>query len=223
MTARLSPLEPLWRAKASVLQSQFGMPVPATFEREDERARLDRVGIADVSGWPRATVKGPSCAEVVARHGFQVLDAWFEPAFEPARKGAWSFAARTGRTEFFVEGWPGDPATKAPAYVREDASMLLAGPALPDLLAEVLTLPLDLALPRLGMIQIARVSCVVMPRPGAVPALQLWVDPTYAVYLGDALLSLGEELGGGFMGSAICEREGLLPAGTSTEAKRREP
>ena len=221
MTPRASPLEPLWRTKAVALRSQFGMPVPARCGDGDiERARLGRVGIVDVSGWPRATVKGSSCAEVVARGGFPVPDAWFEPR----ARGAWAFAARTGRSEYFVEGWASEVASAdTRTFVRQDASLLLAGPALPEVLAEILAIPIDLGTPRLHMIEAARVSCVLMPRPGGgrregergeVPAVQVWVDPTFAAWFTEALIGIGEELGGGFVGVEICERDGLLPAET---------
>jgi hypothetical protein len=225
MTARTSPLEPLWRARATALGSQCGMPVPARCGDGDlERAHLGRLGIADVSGWRRATVKGSACAEVVARTGLPVPDAWFEPAGH----GGWAFAARTGRKEFFVEGWPEEATAEVPTYLRQDASLLLVGPALFDVLAEVLAIPVDLHVPRLHMVQAARIACVLLPRSRRerpapegtlddtrdVPAAQIWVDPTYALYFAEALLGLGEELGGGFVGVEICEREGWLPRAT---------
>ncbi|HEX4448999.1 MAG TPA: hypothetical protein VH044_19800 [Polyangiaceae bacterium] len=215
MTAsRTSPLETTWRAVAKQCRAQSGMAVP---ERCDDRPveldRLARLGIADVSGLPRFTVKGPSAADAVAAAGLPVPDAWFEPV----ATGPWSFVARTGRSEFWIEGALGhelQPPPVALIFARQDGSLLLAGSGLWALLAEVLAAPIEPLDPdrgRLHFVQIARVGCALMLRPGRAPAAQIWVDPTYAPYLGEVLHDLGQELGGGWVGVEVFEGERLLP------------
>jgi hypothetical protein len=187
------------------------MPVSARCEDRDvELARLARLGIADVSGLPRVTVKGPAAAGLVAAAGLPVPEEWFEPV----ATGPWSFVARTGRAEFWIEGAFEVPAG-ALAFERQDASLLLVGSELPALLAEVLSgpvEPLDPSRGRLHFLQLARVGCALMRRAATVPAAQIWVDPTYAPYVGEVLHAIGEELGGGWVGVDVCEDEGLLPA-----------
>src|SRR5271170_7072424 len=202
MAERASPLEPLWRSRARGWRMQFGMPVPRQCDDGGESLRFQRLGIADVSGIPRMTVKGPSSIDTLAARGWPVPDRWFQPV----AIDAWSFVARTGSTEFWVEG-PFAPAEDATAlsYPRQDASLLLAGDKVEALLADVLSMPVDLGSPVLSLTQLARVSCALMVRGTHPPAVQLWLDRSYALYAGEAMLRIAEELGGGLVGVDICE------------------
>jgi hypothetical protein len=215
--SRVSPLETTWRDAAKRRRGQFGMAVPECCDDHDaELTRLARLGIADVSGFPRTTVKGPAAAELLAAAGLPVPDAWFEPV----ATGPWSFVARTGRAEFWIEGAFEAPAV-ALAFPRQDGSMLLVGVELPALLAEVLSGPVepdDPARRRLHFVQLARVGCALMLRSGRVPAAQIWVDPTYAPYLGEVMRDIARELGGGWVGVEVCEIAGLLPDWPRTQA-----
>lgn len=154
----------------------------------------DNLAIFDVSSVPRTTLKGKTSADALLESGLAVPEQWFVPV----ELDAWSFVARTGRTEFWVEG----PAATGFArgscldYPRQDGSLLLVGKRLPELLSELVAIPIDLAERRLHLTEFARVSAALLPRPGAVPSVQLWVDPTYATYVGDVLFDIARELGG---------------------------
>jgi hypothetical protein len=166
-------------------------------ERQVEATRMARVAIADVSGLPRFTVKGPAAADAVAASGLPVPDAYFQPV----ATGPWSFVARTGRAEFWVEGALEAVSGVPPGaliFVRQDVSLLLTGSEVPALLAEVLSSPVEPLEPereRLHFVQVAKVGCALMLRRGPTPTAQIWVDPTYAPYLGEVLRDIGRELG----------------------------
>jgi hypothetical protein len=178
---------------------------------KEERTRKAALGVTDVSGVPRAVIKGRRCNDVLAAAGWPVPENFFEPAL----KDPWAFVARTGRTELFIEGpmvlvEPVSP--EAMVYSREDASLLLSGVRLSDLLAEITSIPIDLASSRLHLTDIMRVSGMILPRPGgSVPCVQIWLDPTYAFHAGQALVAIATELGGGWVGADTLENSGVFP------------
>jgi hypothetical protein len=181
-----------------------------TASRDGEAIRLQRLGVADVSALPRTTVKGPGSGQALRASGWPAPEHWFLPV---AREDG-SFVARTGSAEYWIEG-PFEPAREAVpdalVYARQDASLFLCGTELSELLADVLSVPVDLTSPTLHMTQLARTSCARLARRSDPPSVQIWFDPTYAIYLGGVVLRIAEELGGGLLGTDICQRAGLLP------------
>jgi hypothetical protein len=173
-----------------------------------------RVAVVDASAVPRTLVKGAGGTDVLARFGWIVPTNWFEPVL----RDKWSFVARTGSAEYWVEGLnvPFLPAGKTREsvvlYPRQEGSLLLRGPLVENLLSEAASIPVDLSTAKLHLTLLMHVSCALLPRPGlAEKAVQVWVDPTYAVYLGEKLEGLAEELGGGVVGHDMGNEDGLLP------------
>jgi hypothetical protein len=212
---RTSPFEPAWRGASRTLRRQYGVPVPDSCgNAEEERARLDTLAIADVSGVPRAVIKGLGAGEWLAGPGWSAPAAFYQPIFD----GAWSFAARTGQSEYFVEGWSFAETSstrgvsRVIVYPREDASLLLCGAHLDRLISEAVSIPIDLTAPRLHLTDILGVSAMVLPRSGrGAPRAQIWVDPTYALYAADALSAIAKELGGGWVGADALEESRDFP------------
>jgi hypothetical protein len=127
-----------------------------------------------------------------------------------------SGVARTGRTELFVEGplvlseahFP-----RAIVYAREDASLLFTGSGVADFLAELTAVCIDLESSRLHLTDVLRMSGMILPRPGgSVPGVQIWMDASFALHAGKTLLTLAEDLGGGWVGTGAIEGTGILPA-----------
>jgi hypothetical protein len=214
MAPRISPFEPIWRERAASVRRHFDMEVPRRLVgEEEERARLARVAIVDASAVPRTLVKGKGSADVLARSGWSVPATFFEPVL----CDQWSFVARTGTAEYWVEGGRGLFAHREKTggtvvlYPRQEGSLLLRGPMVKSLLSEAASIPIDLSSATLHLTMLMRVSCALLPRPGlAEAAVQVWVDPTYALYLGEELESLAKELGGGMVGHDIGNADGLM-------------
>jgi len=186
---RTSPFAPLFQRHYTGAPRDGGTDAAA----HGASAPNDELAFVDVSNVPRTTLKGKTSTDALSESGFPVPEQWFIPV----ELDAGSFVARTGRTEFWVEGAAasGFSRTSCLAYPREDGSLLVVGKRVPELLAELVAIPLDLAERRLHLTEFARVSAALLPRPGAVPAVQLWVDPTYATYVGDVLFGIAREFG----------------------------
>jgi sarcosine oxidase subunit alpha len=195
---RVSPFEPLFRALPS-------------FEADVERARVEALGVFDVSRTRRRVVKGPRAADALRAAGVSPPDAFFTPA----PLDAWSFVARTGRAEYWLEGAPAialTAATGVGVHEREDASLLLTGTRLPDLLSELAAIFVDLGTARLHFTDFLKIGGILSVRPShGVPTVQLLVDPSYALHVGRAISTLAEELGGGFTAISAAHDAGFSP------------
>jgi len=202
----------MWRAHARRQSIHDGMPLPRAFDEPvREQQRLHTLGLADVSASPRCLVKGSAARELLTASGLPAPDAWFAPAHLVGDSS--SFVARTGTTEFFVEGrsLPPSDAAAARVYPKYDGSLLLCGSDVDDLLAEVLNVPAERDTGRLTFTQLAAVSCAVRGRPETpIPCVQIWVDATYGAYVAGVFVALAEERGGGWVGLEAMGAVGLL-------------
>jgi sarcosine oxidase subunit gamma len=167
--------------------------------------RGSRIAVAAVG--TRYGVKGADAARWLAGRGIAVPDG-------PNRAAHWSGEGggrclRLGHSEFLIEhdapgsAAPGpgqaarDGAPAAWILLRSDCSLLLDGPALPDVLAHACSLDFhrlqhepDLVV----MTLLAGIGVTLLrePRPAGDSqlALRLWCDPSYATYLQECLQHL---------------------------------
>jgi sarcosine oxidase subunit gamma len=124
--------------------------------------------------------------------------------------------ARVGSDQFLLEGGIGGEtigvvaaslgtgATDAYPVVRQDATFLLVGRRVRDVLAQTCALDFGELSPRcLVYTRIAGVASAILPSDlGGIPAYRLWVDPSYAADLWQSLATIVQELGGSVVGSA---------------------
>lgn len=199
---RCSPLADLHTVGENIIHA--GMAVPAG----GGLATLPPVVLADFSMLPKFGCKGPVAAEWLSSAGLPLPESsnhWL-----PHHGG---LIARLGSNEYFMEAgtdtdWvtPMMTAEQLPdltPVLRHDASLLLAGSQVNDLLLQVCSYnfsELDVAARPLVMTLIVGVSVVVVPLPGAVRTYRLWCDPTLAPYLYRTLLAIAHELDGTAIG-----------------------
>ena len=154
------------------------------------------VALEDLSGKPKAGVKGPHAAAWLAAQGIRV----------PALPNTWTGAivARLAETEFFVEG---EAAAKLeslrdplPAGVypvpRQDVCFMLSGTALHEVLLQVCSVDFHgrHAPNALFLTSMVGVSVLAIPME---QSIRIWADPTFGPYLWSTLSGIVQEIGGG--------------------------
>ena len=158
----------------------------------------------------RAGLKGPRAAEVLQQLGFSVParpNSWL-PLRRSERDDSANVIGRLGNTEFFVEedgDAPGIAALEAlqaaGAYpvLREDFSLVLGGPRVHDVLAQVCNVNLA-ALPRpktVVMTLMIGVSVLVLPQnTDDGPVYRIWCDPSFGSYLWAELEQIVQKIPG---------------------------
>ncbi len=169
---------------------------------------MQALNIIDVSALARYGVKGPKAEKWLVSHGVAV----------PKHANSWLFNAdetlvmRLGSSEFLIEDQFGGQTCKKLAAVstrvagvykvlHADASYLLAGSEVLNLLSEVCALDLResaLAENALVMTQVAGISATVLRQSiNNETAYRLWCDGTYGVYMQHVLLEISGELNRG--------------------------
>jgi sarcosine oxidase subunit gamma len=153
------------------------------------------VVLENLSGKPKAGVKGPRAAAWLAAQGIDV----------PAQPNTWAGAlvGRLAETEFFIEG---DAASKLaalrdqlPAGVypvpREDACFELSGAALHEVLLQVCSVDFQgkHAPDALFMTSMAGVAVLAIPME---QSIRIWADPTFGPYLWNTLSGIVQEITG---------------------------
>lgn len=184
-------------------------PLPAT---DLSAARLGAVGICDLTLLAKLGVKGPGAAAWLSEQGIQVP----EEVYASAPLEAGGLVVRLGADEFLIEAnalnqslsalrdrMPHDAPDLAPV-VRQDATLLLVGPRATELLLQ--TCGYEFAKSqdqRLVYTRIAGVSCGVLPQQIlGNRGYRIWFDPSYALYLWDALVEIATEFEGGVVDAA---------------------
>ncbi len=203
---RRSPFESAWSGLAPACVEHSGMRVPTQFAGEG----LPTVALVDCSFLPRAGVKGEGAGAWLEQQGIalpQRHNHWLP------HRGGW--VGRLGHNEFLLESAPDADWTRplrdnaawplrTMPVLRQDASLLLCGSALYELLAQTCSFnfgALDPPACELVMTQMIGVSVLAAPVPGApLPALRLWCDPSFAPYLWRTLAQIAGELGGAPLG-----------------------
>ncbi len=165
---------------------------------------MQALSITDVSELMRYGVKGPQAANWLAKHEVVI----------PAKPNAWvlnknAIVMRLGISEFLIEDQKGgetcsklaaDTLRVAGVYKapRVDASYMLAGSEVHNLLSEICTLDLsESALQENDVImtQVAGISATVLRQNiNNEMVYRLWCDGTYGVYMKHILLEIGAEI-----------------------------
>lgn len=190
-------LKPTWGTRES-------MPIPTRFKGEDfGSAAKEAIVIADVSFLRKMSVKGPGADEWLRNQGVEPPETPFEVA---PQIDAGGIIARIGRSEYFLEAAAGDtssfftqdhaPTPTAHPTSRHDASLLAVGPRVPEVIAQTCGVDIVRELPgRIVLTRMAAVNAMLLYRPGAA-TLRIWCDPSFGVYLYEALVDIAQDLGG---------------------------
>jgi len=175
------------------------------------------VGMADVSMQRKSGWKGPRALELAEQGGLPI----------PPEKNTWilhdgGVIARLGFTELFFEhavesDWlsqlPKADAEGAIPVQRNDASLLLFGERLYELLAQICAYRFEAGMASsrtVVMTQMTGISITaIVIATAPVPALRLWCDPAYAPSLWRSIEPITQELSGGPVGLAELNRFGV--------------
>jgi len=188
-----------------------GMAIANRYSDPDMESRYAaKLAICDVNCLARFAIKGLAAADSLKAKGIEL----------PGSANSWShhdstLVMRLGNSEFLLEDPIGVQQCKGLSeqlqssdgvhvVLRNDASFILSGELLDELLAQVCSINLigpTLADNRLAMTSIAGVSVIVLRQEVAGQTqLRLWCDGTFGVYLWETLLNIIKELGGGPVG-----------------------
>ena len=176
---------------------------------DHETAR--HLGFIDLSVLPKLGIKGPSAAAWLAEQSLPV------PAntYDAASCDDGSCLVRLGVDEFLIEQHPGgsrvveltelltSPVPGVYPVCREDATFVLTGASAGEVMAQTCGVDMSRAdRDRLIMTRVAGVSCSILPQMlGDLPCHRLWLDPSFAAGLWDALAQIVGELGGRVIGA----------------------
>lgn len=209
-THRLSPVH----AQLEALGAQFAARnemVVAVSLGDDESARADKLGFADLSHLYKTGFKGGHAAAWLQSQGFKLPTPNGWTVLEDG-----GLLARLANSEFFIED-AGDGAVAARVreamrqpvvgvypVMRQDAGFALVGERVNELLVETCNVNfLDPAhaIDALVMTSMVGVSVLVIRRDtGQGPYYRLWCDPTMAAYLWNTLAEIARDLDGGPIG-----------------------
>lgn len=209
---RTSPLNDWLQLQRGSWQVINGMLILASTPQDD--LHLHQIGLADLSCLARFGVKGAGAMPWLAQQGIPVPDrpnTWCSLAAD-------ALVARLGLNEFLIED--SLHATLAPQLaqacqvpppqvypvLRQDAAIALWGPCSNDLLRQTCNINfqalklVDRPVVLTSMVGVA-VTVIATERAG-IPFYRIWCDGTFGHYLGQTLLTIAEELGGGVVGTA---------------------
>jgi len=199
-----------------------GMSVPLCLaDPPNETEIAKNLAIADASFFPRIVIKGPQAAAFLQGQNIPIPEGILKVA--PLKNGG--LIARTGGSEFFLEGgpvgWDSSPVpvldgTGVPSYesivgpgvypvLRQDASLIISGSRAGELFRHVSSYDfITDPHPDLVFTPVAGVSCSVLRTElNGIPVFRLWTDGTYGLYIWHTLLEVAKELGGGAVGTAV--------------------
>jgi sarcosine oxidase subunit gamma len=196
--------------RQSPLQAIIGETTFPSLEVQNEWATC--LGLADTSLLEKWGLRGSGAADWLATMGVAAPAEVY--ATRPLSEGG--LIARIGKEEFFLEAATCSQSfgslrdalstgSGCTAVVREDASFLVTGSRSLDLFAQ--TCSHRFATSRVDewvYTRVAGVNCGILPQSqGDQTRYRLWFDPSYAVYLGETLLGIATELGGGAVRNSL--------------------
>jgi sarcosine oxidase subunit gamma len=167
------------------------------------------LALCDMSFLPKLGVKGPESLACLAQAQLPIPEGIYSCC--PLADGG--LVIRIDRHEVFVEDGVagtltakleeqlGQSLTGVSLIRRQDASFLLSGARCNLVLRE--TCGFDFRYPPNGVVmtRVAGVSCIILPvRIEGAWAFRLWLDPSYASYLWEALLKIVRDHGGDAIG-----------------------
>jgi glycine cleavage system aminomethyltransferase T len=179
-------------------------------QAEEEAAR--ELALCDLSGLANLGVRGLQAEAWLRGQGLDVPPELYDTRGLPDG----GLLARVGSDQFLLEGGIGGETIRvvaaslgagaADAYpvVRQEATFLLVGRRVLDILAQTCALDFgELPPRRLVYTRIAGVSSAIMSSDiGGISAYRLWVDPSYAADLWQSLATIVQELSGYVVGCA---------------------
>ena len=180
-----------------------GMPVALSFGIAQTAAgSAGSLALGDASALPRLTVKGPGAEAFLAEQGLVPPAEIY--AHVPLERGG--LLARTGGAEFFLEDGPrggivgalskqlAAPRPGVCHVLRQDASFLLGGSEVLQVLAETCAVDFRTSDSRMVFSRVAGVSCSILKRTlESANVFQLWLDGSYGPYLWHTLLGIVTE------------------------------
>ena len=207
-SARVSPVDDRLRTLGAQFGDRNAMAVALRVGEQDP-ARADVAGLADLSFLRKTGCKGSAAADWLNSH----IDK-LPPRNSWLHISEGSTVARLGDNEFFIEDAAQtslsarikealrQPADGVCPVHRNDAGFALAGDRANELLIEVCSFNFkELPPGSVVMTTMAGVSVLLLHRDaGARGCYRIWCDPTMAAYLWDTLSEIALELGGGPIG-----------------------
>ena len=208
---RQSPIYDALEARGAEWRQVGGVPLAVRLRDEPaERAAAQSLVICDLSGLQKFGVKGKGAENWLSSEGVEVPAALFESC--PLSGGG--VTVRFGTDEFFLEDGVGNRSVAALAerldshsrqvfrVEHQEATLLLVGPRALEVLAQTCGINFRETPPRQAVFtRVAGVSCAVLPEfVGDIPAYRVWVDPSFALYLWNALVEICENLNGSVVG-----------------------
>ena len=198
--------EPAWR---DLDQTRIAVRYQAEHTEDAVRRQL---GLCDLSSLTKLNLQGPDARSWLEAQAVDVPSEIY--ATRQLADDGWII--QTGRDEFFLES--GLRNQSIPTLLRqletstetmfstqrEDGSFVLTGSRAQDVLAQTCALDCcKLEVNRLVMTRVAGVSCMLLPSSiDDLTAFRLWMDPSYAVFLWEALAEICASLGGDVVGAA---------------------
>ena len=196
----------------SIRQSPLRAAIQETPSPVIEPAQASCLGLCDRSLLEKWGLRGAGAADWLSAMGVAVPTEVY--ATRPLGEGG--LIARIGKEEFFLEAATCSQsfgalrealpiASGCTAVLHEDASLLVTGSGSLDLLSQTCsyrfaTSPVD----KWVYTRVAGVNCGILPQSqGGQTRYHLWFDPSYAVYLGETLLGIATELGGGAVRNSL--------------------
>ena len=190
-----------------------GAPIALRFEAAEAEAKaVQTLALCDVSALPTLGVKGPAAVDWLSAHGVAIPDE----IYDTQKLADDGLIARVASDEFLLQS--GVSCQTVPSLVdklgqgqegaihveRQEATFLLVGARVLEVFSQTCGVDFREVRPwRLTITRIAGASCGILHwNREDVPRYQLWVDPTYAVYVWETLLEIVEELEGHLVGAA---------------------
>lgn len=208
-----SPLHDWFTTRRATMVDIAGRTFVAHVTDADaERRAVADLALADFSARPKLGVKGPGAQAWLREQGAQPPEDIYESITTPAG----GTLIRTGRTEYFAEAGMRDNSVDRLARAlgfgrpgvsridRQDATFHLAGTRSFAVLEQTCGVNFRAAAPgRIMFTRVAGVSAGVLPHDKTPePHFTLWLDPSYAIDLWAALVSIVEDEQGTIVGAA---------------------
>lgn len=180
----------------------------------DEQAQLGYLALCDLSCQPTRFLKGEGAESWLSTHGVEVPPEIYATVETPDGLRV----MRSSSDEFLIESAPGQPGPPWPeaafdgtissgfhVFDRQDAIFYLCGEKARDVLAQMCGIDWSTAPATfLIMTRVAGVSCSVLPTfTSGITCFQIRLDPTYAIYLWDELLTICRDLDGNAIGAEV--------------------
>ena len=208
-----SPLHDWFAARRATMIDIAGRAfVSHVSDAEAERRAVADLALADLTVRPKLGLKGPGAHAWLREQGAKPP----EEIYDAVTTDTGGTLVRTGRVEYFAEAGLRDNSVDRLARAlgfgkpgvaridRQDATFLLTGARSLVVLEQTCGVNFRKATPgRIVFTRVAGVSAGVLPQhTAAEPRFTLWLDPSYAIDLWAALVSITTDEQGSIVGAA---------------------